>query len=248
MLFDQAFRIFFRKRAYLDKLLAAMLPQAPPAAAREAAAGRAARAGGAVLRHGRSASASRREIEVDARLTVSDREVLQKKDFAQMTAAEIAAAKDAIKRLVLLARRGEDTAAGAASPRPPHRPAPHAARQHEGGRRGDRSEISRSAHEAAADRGAARYLRLDEPVHAPVPAFPPCGDRRAQARAHLPVRHAADQRHARAEGARTPTRRSPRARRTSLDWSGGTRIATSLHGIQQAAGRAACSRRARSCC
>ena len=42
-----------------------------------------------------------REIEFDARMTVSDREVLQRKDFAQMTSAEIAAAKDAIKRLVL---------------------------------------------------------------------------------------------------------------------------------------------------
>src|SRR5580698_9734440 len=42
-----------------------------------------------------------REIELDARLTVSDREVLQKKDFAQMSSAEIAAAKDAMKRLVL---------------------------------------------------------------------------------------------------------------------------------------------------
>ena len=30
LLFDQAFRIFFRKRGYLDKLMAAMLPQAPP--------------------------------------------------------------------------------------------------------------------------------------------------------------------------------------------------------------------------
>ncbi|HTZ01062.1 MAG TPA: VWA domain-containing protein, partial [Xanthobacteraceae bacterium] len=42
-----------------------------------------------------------REIELDARMTVSDREVLQRKDFAQMTSAEIAAAKDAMKRLVL---------------------------------------------------------------------------------------------------------------------------------------------------
>jgi uncharacterized protein with von Willebrand factor type A (vWA) domain len=42
-----------------------------------------------------------REVELDTRLTVSDREVLQKKDFAQMTNAEIAAAKDAMKRLVL---------------------------------------------------------------------------------------------------------------------------------------------------
>ena len=30
LLFDQAFRIFFRRRGTLDKLLAAMLPQAPP--------------------------------------------------------------------------------------------------------------------------------------------------------------------------------------------------------------------------
>jgi uncharacterized protein with von Willebrand factor type A (vWA) domain len=42
-----------------------------------------------------------RELEIEARLTVSDRELLQKKDFAQMTAVEIAAAKDAIRRLVL---------------------------------------------------------------------------------------------------------------------------------------------------
>ncbi len=41
------------------------------------------------------------EVEFDARLTVSDREVLQKKDFAQMTAAEIAAAREAIARLTL---------------------------------------------------------------------------------------------------------------------------------------------------
>ena len=43
----------------------------------------------------------KREVELDARLTVSDSEVLQKKDFAQMTAAEIAAAKQAIARLAL---------------------------------------------------------------------------------------------------------------------------------------------------
>src|SRR6186713_1747742 len=32
VLFDQAFRLFFRKRAYLDKLLAMLSPQAPAAA------------------------------------------------------------------------------------------------------------------------------------------------------------------------------------------------------------------------
>src|SRR6266481_134296 len=79
LLFDQAFRLFFRRRGRLDELMAAMLPQAPP----------------------REDENKPPEVEVDARLTVSDREVLQKKDFAQMTAAEIAAAKEAIKRLVL---------------------------------------------------------------------------------------------------------------------------------------------------
>src|SRR6202049_1082995 len=32
LLFDQAFRIFFRKRAYLERLMAMMMPQAPGAA------------------------------------------------------------------------------------------------------------------------------------------------------------------------------------------------------------------------
>jgi hypothetical protein len=45
--------------------------------------------------------AEEREVEIDAKLTVSDRETLQNKDFAQMTAAEIAAAMAAIKRLRL---------------------------------------------------------------------------------------------------------------------------------------------------
>ena len=31
MLFDQAFRIFFRRRGYIDQLMAMMLPQAPAA-------------------------------------------------------------------------------------------------------------------------------------------------------------------------------------------------------------------------
>src|SRR3974390_2280455 len=31
ILFDQAFRIFFRRRGYIDQLLAMMLPQAPAA-------------------------------------------------------------------------------------------------------------------------------------------------------------------------------------------------------------------------
>jgi uncharacterized protein len=99
VLFDQAFRIFFRRRRLLEQLLAITMPQI--AVPREQEKPPLQRIQEALF----SGAAERREetpeIEVDARLTVSDREVLQKKDFAQMTAAEIAAAKDAIKRLVL---------------------------------------------------------------------------------------------------------------------------------------------------
>ncbi len=101
VLFDQAFRIFFRKRAYLDKLLAMLSPQAPAAAPEPPQAG-AQRVQEALFSGMNDKQPpEEREIEIDARLTVSDREVLQKKDFAQMSAAEIAQAKDAIKRLVL---------------------------------------------------------------------------------------------------------------------------------------------------
>lgn len=101
ILFDQAFRIFFRKRAYLERLMAMLMPQVlvpsdpvpPPASQRVLDA----------LFSGAQPQPERkeREIDIDARLTVSDREVLVKKDFAQMTAAEIAQARQAIMRLVL---------------------------------------------------------------------------------------------------------------------------------------------------
>src|SRR5580693_4034344 len=100
ILFDQAFRIFFRKRAFLDKLMASLLPQAPPAAADAPKPG-AQRVEEALFSGLREFDQDQRDTGIDARLTVSDREVLQKKDFAQMSAAEIAAAKAAIERLVL---------------------------------------------------------------------------------------------------------------------------------------------------
>ena len=99
LLFDQAFRIFFRRRSAIDKLLASMLPQAPRE--EEKPPPGAQRIQEALLASAGEPERKPPEMEVDARLTVSDREVLQKKDFAQMTAAEILAAKDAIKRLVL---------------------------------------------------------------------------------------------------------------------------------------------------
>jgi len=99
ILFDQAFRIFFRKRGLIEKMIASMLPETLPSAPKPPDAG--ARRIQEALFAGSEQREEPSEVEIDARLTVSDREVLQKKDFAQMTAAEIAAAKEAIARMAL---------------------------------------------------------------------------------------------------------------------------------------------------
>ncbi|MEX2036870.1 MAG: VWA domain-containing protein, partial [Xanthobacteraceae bacterium] len=102
VLFDQAFKIFFRKRGYLERLIAMMSPEmtgAPAQAPEEPQASQ--RVLDALFAGGEKIEREKQEIELDMRLTVSDREVLEKKDFAQMTAAEIAVAKAAIKRMVL---------------------------------------------------------------------------------------------------------------------------------------------------
>ena len=100
VLFDQAFRIFFRKRGYIEKMIASMLPEmmsgspkAPPPGTQ--------RIQEALFSGLDQRDQQKSDVEIDARMTVSDREVLQKKDFAQMTVAEIAAAKEAIARLTL---------------------------------------------------------------------------------------------------------------------------------------------------
>ena len=101
VLFDQAFRIFFRKRGYLERLIAMMSPEmtGAPAQANEPQASQ--RVLDALFQGAEKIEREKQEIELDARFTVSDREVLEKKDFAQMSAVEIAQAKDAIKRMVL---------------------------------------------------------------------------------------------------------------------------------------------------
>ena len=100
VLFDQAFRLFFRRRGYLDQMMAMLLPQAPgPAPKPQAGSARVQEALLAGLKDKPRQEAP--EIDIDRSLTVSDQEVLQRKDFAQMSAAEIARARQAISRMVL---------------------------------------------------------------------------------------------------------------------------------------------------
>ena len=99
--FDEAFRLFWRKRGFLEKLIALMSPIAKPQSAEtpkpDAGATRVAEA----MQAQRPPDAPPPPVEIEANFTFSPTEILQRKDFAQMTAAEIAAAKAAIARLRL---------------------------------------------------------------------------------------------------------------------------------------------------
>ena len=100
VLFEQAFKIFFRKRGYIEKMIASMLPETMPGLPKAPPPGTQ-RIQEALFSGLDQRDQQKSDVEIDARMTVSDREVLQKKDFAQMTVAEIAAAKEAIARLTL---------------------------------------------------------------------------------------------------------------------------------------------------
>ena len=101
--FDEAFRLYWKSRELIEKMLAMFSPVAPDNRERmrpRAAENRVSQA----LFEGREKNRPVREvpeIEVDARLTFSGDEVLRGKDFAQMDATEIAAAKKAISQLRL---------------------------------------------------------------------------------------------------------------------------------------------------
>ncbi len=102
LIFDEAFKIYWRNRQLVEKMLAMMSPVARPAAAPEKPKAGASRVANAMSAGQKDAkTVERPEVEVDARMTVSEKEILQGKDFAQMSAAEIAKAKEALKSLHL---------------------------------------------------------------------------------------------------------------------------------------------------
>ncbi len=100
-LFDQAFHAFWRNPQILERMMRLLLPRVgapderPPAPASRRLA--------EALNLGRDGACGEAEdqIEFDAAMTFSDREVLRKLDFEKMSAAELAAAKNAIRGLTL---------------------------------------------------------------------------------------------------------------------------------------------------
>jgi uncharacterized protein with von Willebrand factor type A (vWA) domain len=231
LLFDQAFKMFFRKRAYLEKLIAAMLPEAAPGAPQPPPPG-AQRIQEALFSGVKEKDRETAEAEVDMRLTVSDRDLLQRKDFAQMSAAEIAAAKDAIARLTLPLNEVRT-----------RRLAPH--------RRGHMIDIRRTLRSSMKAGGAVidlKYLgpKMKEP---PIVALLDISGSMSQyTRLFLHFLHAVTDARKRVStflfGTRlTNVSRSLRERDPDealaacsahvVDWSGGTRIASSLHAFNK---------------
>ena len=100
-LFEQAFEMFWRNPRLLEKITAALLPQVHGRTGAEEPEV-AARLAEALLppRPSREAEPPG-EVELDAAFTFSPREVLQHKDFATMSAAELAEVKRLMARLRL---------------------------------------------------------------------------------------------------------------------------------------------------
>lgn len=100
VIFHAAFDIFWKKRGFVEKLIAMMSPMAEPQKQAAKPAPGATRLSEA-LAGKRPKREAPPEIEQDMRLTMSGDEVLQKKDFAQMTVEELRRAEEAIARMKL---------------------------------------------------------------------------------------------------------------------------------------------------
>ncbi len=101
LLFEQAFQIFWTRKGLLEKLIAMLSPQAPGRRkSRQAEAG-ASRVADALFKSAPEESKVVPSLDLDARCTVSEREILRAKDFAQMSAAAIDEARRLIRALVM---------------------------------------------------------------------------------------------------------------------------------------------------
>jgi len=102
-LFDQAFQIFWRNPHLLERMMGMLLPRVatPQDPERQAMTRRLAEALNADKPGQQDGPPPDEELEIDAVMTVSDREILQQKDFEQMSAEEVAAAQRAIAAMRL---------------------------------------------------------------------------------------------------------------------------------------------------
>ena len=100
-IFDQAFQVFWRDPKLIEKMLSALLPKTYGRAAKDEQQ-QSQRLTDALLQQKKEQQAQEEQkVEMDARLTFSSSEVLQRMDFDTMSAAELGEAKKMIEQLRL---------------------------------------------------------------------------------------------------------------------------------------------------
>lgn len=228
--FDEAFRLFWRSRELVEKMLAMFSPVAIDSREKEKLRPAESRVAQALF-EGQEKNRPPREIpeiEVDARFTVSGNEVLRNKDFAQMTAKELSEARAAIAELRLpvdLVR----TRRFRADPR---------------GRRTDPRAMMRSALRTGGELVAPKF-RSHRKMHPPLVVLADISGSMSQyTRIFLHFLHALTEKRRRVHTfvfgtrltnlSRQMRNRDPDAALASCsdavkDWSGGTRIGEALH-------------------
>ena len=101
LLFEQAFQIFWKRKGLLEKLIAMLSPQAPSQRQSRPADAGASRVADALYKSAPEEPKAVPSLDLDARFTVSELEILRAKDFAQMSAAEIDEARRLISALIM---------------------------------------------------------------------------------------------------------------------------------------------------
>jgi uncharacterized protein with von Willebrand factor type A (vWA) domain len=101
--FDEAFRLFWRSRDLINKMISMMLHATPPTGEKQKQAAGSQRVSDALVSDKKRERPPREDpdIEFDSRFTTSENEIFRKTDFAQMTAKEIARARADMSKLVL---------------------------------------------------------------------------------------------------------------------------------------------------
>jgi len=229
-IFDQAFHVYWRNPRLLEKMMDMLLPQIGVPAEQDKGKQLSRRLQEA-LQPGQGEAPEQSEeppeVEVEATFTVSDREVLQTRDFEQMSQAEIDAALRAIARLRL--------------PVPERR-----TRRYQPARRGPRIDFRASLRRAMRPEGLTELSRR-EPRRRPPPLVILCdisGSMSRYSRMFLHFMHAITNDRDRVYCFTFGTRlnnisRALRNKDVDValqkasaqveDWSGGTRIGQTLH-------------------
>ncbi len=100
--FHQAFELFWRSRDLVEKMISMFSPMADPRTDEKKPEAAQSRVSEALFQGAPEREMQERpELDIDASFSMSEKEVLNKKDFAQMTAAEFAQARLEIEKLRL---------------------------------------------------------------------------------------------------------------------------------------------------